>query len=147
MNWSAKYLSLLFALLVFASACKKRPVKSTFGEQFELVPGQKVKLSEGKRGDTDLEIKFIEVKEDSRCPLKTECVWPGEAIVVLLLQTNTASGGGVKEVSSSTNGSIPGPVIEFADYSIELLAVTPYPEAGHTIPADDYRVKMQVFLD
>lgn len=141
---------LLFSLTVlFVSGigCKKAPVKSTFGEQFQLVVGQKVKLSDGKNQEQDLEIKFIEVKDDSRCPQNADCFWDGEAVVKFALEKDGFSGSMIMELSTSPNGTVKGPVTDTLGYTFEIISVTPYPQAGQTIDPNNYRVTMRVFLN
>ena len=73
----------LLAVLAVAGSCelKLSPTKSA---NFLLSPGQTARAQE-------LRVEFLEVLEDSRCPANTECVGPGDAIVLFRLRTSTAN--------------------------------------------------------
>jgi len=71
---------LLFVLFSYGiSSAQDAPIK---------VPqiGIKVALGETVHID-DLQIRFVEVLEDSRCPKYTECVWAGRARILIEVST------------------------------------------------------------
>ncbi|MEH2044235.1 hypothetical protein [Nostoc sp.] len=90
----------------------------------------------------NLEIKFSEVIQDSRCPSNVTCIWQGEVIIGLDIIKNG------KQVSTLTLTLIPGrdPLpIQLSDKSsVKLIRVSPYPINGKTIALQDYIVKIVV---
>ncbi len=81
-------------------------------------------------GDGALEIRFVEVASDSRCPKGETCIWEGDAIVRLAL----TSGGeaGLLDLHTTARASREG---EFAGWRIELIGLGPPPIAGNPAPA------------
>lgn len=56
------------------------------GETFRLSPGQRVAV-----GDDGLVVGFRGVRDDSRCPTDVECVWSGDAAVVVSVAVGRAA--------------------------------------------------------
>ena len=75
-----------------------------------------------------LEVGFAKLVEDSRCPANVNCIWAGQAKI--LVEVRDVSYGESWDRYELTLGD--GPV-DFDGYSIEFLALDPYPptpEAG-----------------
>lgn len=90
------------------------------------------------------EIHFENVISDSRCPQGTNCVWPGEAEVLLKIRR----GSEVKEVklklpatAASEKGTL---VIETSEKAAYAYALQPYPVAGEKISAGDYFLDLYI---
>ena len=124
-------------LVVLTAACSSTPTSPDVvnGRPFELRAGATAALPDGLR------IKFQTVRSDSRCPMDALCVWAGEAIVALSL---TAANGGpeTRELKTTPSGS----VAAYADYTISLTALAPYPRASQQIRPDDYVATLVVTL-
>ena len=103
------------------------------GEPFDVRVGQTAYVA-----DTRLSIHVDGVPEDSRCPQDVQCVWAGNARVVLELRdgenTDTASVSSTLEPHAVTRW----------DYRIELVNVEPETTAGQPIPQSEYRVRLLV---
>jgi hypothetical protein len=118
--------SLLLALMIVS--CDS-PTAFRLGNQFWLGYGQSVTLAQ-----TRLSVRFKTLKEDSRCPENLDCIWAGNAAVIISL-----SGEDVllntyldpKEVSRS-------------GYRITLLAVRPYPGPDKQYSPQEYHVRLVV---
>jgi hypothetical protein len=125
----------LLALLAVAGSCelKLSPTKSA---NFLLSPGQTARAQE-------LRVEFLEVLEDSRCPANTECVGPGDAIVLFRLRTSTASPSEVElhVVDPARRAAV------FDGYIVELTALGPYPVSGQTIAHNQYRAAIGIRLE
>ena len=108
-------------------------VCARLGEPFDVRVGQTAYIA-----DTRLSIQVDGVPEDSRCPRDVQCVWAGNARVVLGLRdgehTDTASLSSTLEPHSLTRW----------DYRIELVNVEPETTAGQPIPQSEYRVRLLV---
>ena len=116
--------------------CSPKPVESgvRLGQEFSLSIGQKAAIT----GET-IEITFLKVLEDSRCPRGAQCIWEGRAIsLVSVVSNNTteiqlAEGGLTDHTNRQT----------FRDYQIDFHLL-PYPEVGTEITADQYRLQLTV---
>ena len=62
------------------AACSGSPAEVLPGREFELELGQAVRIA-----GTDLNVSFVAVEQDSRCPADVTCVWAGDASVNLRL--------------------------------------------------------------
>ena len=90
------------------------------GEPFELRFGQRVHLA-----DAPLDVEFLTVQEDSRCPIGVTCVWAGRCTVTLAL---TPEGQDGQKVDLTIQPGDPKAAIaELLGYQVELHAVKPHP--------------------
>ncbi|MGR0482560.1 MAG: hypothetical protein ACTFAL_14485 [Candidatus Electronema sp. V4] len=80
----------------------------------------------------DLSIQFSSVSSDSRCPTGVQCVWAGNAEIVLEL-----SGDGNHAAALNTNPQFPQSY-RTSEHVVTLKELKPYPEAGQTIAVNDY---------
>jgi hypothetical protein len=74
--------------------------KTRLGEEFSLPVGQSVVIT-----GEDLDIKFVEVSEDSRCPKDVTCVWEGRVTAVVEIST----GGSSQQLNLSQPGLTDAP--------------------------------------
>jgi len=96
---------------------------------------------EGATADGKLKIKFLSVAEDSRCPKGVNCIWEGNARVVL--EAGTSGGKAVKlELNTSPREGAAGG--EYGQYLIKLVDVAPYPVEGQTNKPGNYTVTLVV---
>ncbi|MBI2832153.1 MAG: hypothetical protein HYX79_07850 [Chloroflexi bacterium] len=105
------------------------------GEEFTLSIGQTVAI----RGES-LQVGFLDVVGDSRCPKGVVCVWQGEVSCAIRV---TVSG-----VSEDVIWKQPGLTdersrITYKGYQF-AFEVESYPEAGKTIGKEEYRIRMVV---
>lgn len=77
-------------------------------------------------------IKFVDLIEDSRCPIDTQCVWAGNAKIKVQLTKN----GRAKTVEMNT-GTEPR-TIRFEGYEIKITKLTPAPASNIRIRKDGY---------
>ncbi|HSI88913.1 MAG TPA: hypothetical protein VK918_07635 [Pyrinomonadaceae bacterium] len=83
---------------------------------------------------TSIEIQFIRVVEDSRCPEGVDCIWAGRAVV----EVRAAKDGLSSEtVSLSSDGDTAS--FEFSGYRIHFEKLEPYPKEGEKIGEGDYK--------
>lgn len=125
------YLVVFLAIALTASGCGGGPsdVQARLNEEFSLSMGQRA-LIPGE----NLEIRFDEVIEDSRCPRDVTCIWAGRVTCTVELT----------HVGSSYRMALTEPGLT-DEYSKEMYEgyeltfhVTPYPEAGKKILRDAY---------
>ncbi len=115
-------------LLLLPIACSET-TDPELGEVFDLAFGQSTQIH-----NENLSIKFLEVAEDSRCPTSVECVWEGNAGILLLISQDTVS----------LNTTLEPKEIDIGSYVIELISVSPYPETTEPINKEDYTIELVV---
>lgn len=103
---------------------------AVLGEDITLAPGERAVFAE-----QNLEVQFVRVIEDSRCPHDVTCVWAGEVRVQLAVRS--AAGDAQLEV-------IAGQSAAYDAYSVSLLAVQPERATSAPIPASEYRATLRV---
>ena len=101
---------------------------AALGQEFDIRVGQWVRI-EGER----LRVTFDRVAEDSRCPEGVQCVWAGNAKVVLKLSK------GRRRVSTlSLNTGTDPKQAAYRGYEVKLVKLDPYPNQKRTIRRRDY---------
>ena len=107
------------------------------GQPFTLALGREAVLPEA-----DLVLRFADVLEDSRCPTQVNCVWAGQArILVGVIEQGEFAG--VFEMN--TNPPLKLEAFTYAEYEIRLTALNPYPEQpAPPIPLEDYEATFVV---
>ena len=73
---------------------------------------------------TRIKVKFIELIEDSRCPVDVNCVWAGNAKIKLRF-----SKGSDEEVVE-LNTTLKPQTIDFGGYRFKLAGLTPRPRSN-----------------
>lgn len=105
---------------------------------FVLRMGQEVLIADQK-----LKIKFVSVTEDSRCPKGVDCIWAGNARVVVRLTKGTGKpierqlDTNPREESQAETGDL-------SNYQIKLVSLDPYPVADKPIAAQSYAATLVV---
>lgn len=91
-------------------------------------------------GDTavvdGLTITFEEVAEDSRCPQNVICVWPGMALVDLVIE------GEPYQLLVTAPEAAPDAGVRFGDRVVFAVDLTPYPVEGDEQPASEHVVEI-----
>ncbi len=88
----------------------------------------------------DLQIRFIGVPEDSRCPADVECVWAGNAKIVLGVSLKEST----DETTLTLNSTLDPHEALYAGYRIRFVSLKPTPLSGRTINPAEYRVTLIV---
>ena len=102
---------------------------------FTLAPGQTARIeSEG------MDIRFVNVTGDSRCPQGVECIWAGQVTCAVEITKNNILNQ-VTLTDSAGSGASTGQ--DFQNYHI-FFSVTPSPVAGKLIDGNDYRLTLTV---
>jgi hypothetical protein len=84
-------------------------------------------------------IEFDSVAEDSRCPKGVNCVWAGNAKVLLKVKKDAGQPATV-ELNTNTNPK----TSRLLEYEFRLKELKPYPEANTIIKSSDYEVSLSV---
>ncbi len=107
------------------SACIRSSTGPQLGDNVELRYGASVMLP----GDT-VNVQFTDVTADSRCPTGAQCVWAGEATMLLTVGYN-------QQVSLTLGADATRAMAIARGARITLVALKPYPTLnGSPVKAD-----------
>ncbi len=81
-----------------------------------------------------IELKFIRVVSDSRCPEGAQCLWAGAISVEILLDKS------VRLVIPSLDN-----LTTYRGYKIIVTQAMPFPKLGSIIREEDYKVEFKIF--
>lgn len=97
-------------------------VAASADDPIEIEVGQTVVFE-----DLNARIRFVAVREDSRCPVNLDCFWQGRvrANFVLIYQGGAHPFAVEGYVGGTDEGT--GLIVEVADLNITLAALAPYP--------------------
>ena len=109
------------------------PGRTPLGQSFELRAGSSAALEGG------LQITFVRVPSDSRCPMDALCIRAGEALVAL-----TVSQDGRNPASRELRTDGAAAETTYLDFSIKLIALAPYPRSDRQILPEDYVATLAV---
>ncbi len=123
------FVFVILALSVIGCDSSTGPTGPGLDEEFVLAFGQTVTLK-----NYSLTITFKSVLEDSRCPTGAECVWAGNAKIVIE----------VSQTDIELNTTLEPKQAGYLAYSIQLLAVNPYPKLNEQLQPEDYSIKLIV---
>ena len=134
--------SILLLGCVLLAACTSGPeieptgtaIELTIDESFVLAPGETAVIAA-----RNMEITFVEVPEDSRCPEDAVCVWAGNALVQLEV---VRDGVELAIGLNTTEGSKSAPVADNLELALEGLG--PMPTTLGPIDKGDYRATLQL---
>jgi hypothetical protein len=118
----------------------KKPVgkvETTLNTQFQLKYGQNAQIRTER-----LEVNFIEVTEDSRCPSDVACIWQGQVTVGLNLTKNGKNFGKLNLTLSPDGNNLA--MQSFDRYTVKLMQVLPYPKSDQKTRIADYSVTLVV---
>jgi hypothetical protein len=127
-------------LLALAIACSdpqgpeisgEYAVHPGLGEPFVLEVGERALIAEA-----DLDVRFLEVSADSRCPSHALilCVWQGDAAVVVETSPQFADAE-----HHTLHTTLDPKAVDLGTVTLQLVQLDPYPEDVGPIPIEDYR--------
>lgn len=126
-------LSLLCAAFTAGCALATEPGTAALDREFGVREGEQVEVDGGS-----LTVRFLDVAEDSRCPVGVQCAWAGEGVVVLRL---SQAGREPAEVTLRTTPDKDSGTYE--GYLVALRGLDPHPRAGAS-PPETYRATLEV---
>ena len=125
-----------------AGAPQPREFQVDTQEPFEMAPGDHVFIA-----NTNLELSFSFVYNESRCPTNVNCVHPGSASILIDI---TRQGGSSSQMIVSIPGLVRTPyefndIVQIDGLRFKLLKLSPHPvNPGEPIPEADYRALLSV---
>jgi hypothetical protein len=136
MRKSALLLVVLAALLSVNLACSSGDIKAGLGEEISLAISQKVLIT-----GENLEIRFKEITEDSRCARDVVCIWEGRVVNLLEIIKDGVS----QEITMTQPGLTDHPSQESFQGYIFTFNIEPYPQkAEEPIKDSEYRLILTV---
>ena len=130
--------SLLTACMILASGCTANAdtaIEASLDKDFQLQIGQSALLAA-----ENLEVGFQAVTSDSRCGKGETCIWEGNATARIWVRID----GGAKEESELHSSSRMLTAVDFANFSIGLVALNPPAIAGRDIEQTEYIATFRV---
>jgi len=100
-----------------------------YGEEFELAFGEEVNV-----GLERIEIEFLDVLEDSRCPSNVTCVWAGNGEVEIRFS----------DEKIRLNTYLEPHVAAISNVDIQLISLNPYPEHPRQFKKEDYVIRLLI---
>lgn len=126
----------LVLMLLLGMACAEKPPTGPsvpLNQEFTLSPGATATVQ-----GTSIQIQFVRVSGDSRCPRDAVCIQGGDALVHVRV---TGNGAGDYELHTG-NESLAA--VTHGDLRIELVTLQPYPFSSRTIAPEEYRATLAV---
>ena len=119
---------LLLSATALSAGQTKRAETAKVEDGILVKQGKEVKV----KGE-DLQLTFVSVMDDSRCPEGATCVWAGNGRVHLIARN---SKGDCAEFDLNT--TLEPLEHDFGRYQIKLVQLSPYPSIKHTSKPDEY---------
>jgi hypothetical protein len=133
--------ALVFALLPATPAsadADATPVTAT--SEIQVPYGQMASADAGA-----LQLTFVSVDEDSRCPREVMCVWQGRAVIRVRAEVNDADQGEVALTTTVVPGNGPSTAdATIGPYTLRLVEMTPYPSVSQQPGKDEYVATVRV---
>ena len=126
----------VLCLLVVTACDEQNPVGPTVGmnERFTLAPGEVATVR-----DADLNVQFVDVTGDSRCPADAICIQGGDALVNIRVLDNGATSAYELHTGDSSRATVTHKQVRIA-----LVELAPYPFSSRTIAPGEYRATLTV---
>jgi hypothetical protein len=126
----------LIQILFFVSFIFVSCSKDTLSDSFKIGLENEFQYGEiNQSDDNSLKFSITEIN-DSRCPSDVVCIWEGEAIVKIKIESPQKA-----TINLSTYDNL---IDTLANYSFELIDVSPYPISTKTIKLNDYTVTLKI---
>jgi hypothetical protein len=128
---------LVVLCLLAVTACdEQNPVGPTVGvnERFTLAPGEVATVR-----DVDVNVQFVDVTGDSRCPADALCIQGGDALVHIRVLDRGATSAYELHTGDSSRATVTHNQLRIA-----LVELQPYPFSSRTIAPGEYRATLTV---
>lgn len=120
-----------YFLLVLFTACESPLTNHVYdyNEEFEMTLGEEVRI--GREG---IQVEFVDVLEDSRCPSDVTCVWAGNGKVQIRFDRNNIQ----------LNTYLEPQEVSIENVNIQLVSLEPYPEEPRQFEKEEYKVRLLI---
>ena len=134
-----KTISIYIVLICFCAFAKAQNGTS----KEEIKHPVEIKLGVGEHQQIkNVEITFLGVIEDSRCPKDVDCVWAGEAKIKVLVKEKGIDAVEKELVFNSIGKAIS--VYTSESVTIKAVRLSPYPETSIAISKRMYYLELEV---
>lgn len=123
---------LVASLLVLVGFGSFSSVSAKQGQQIS------VKINAEARANGGVRVKFVELVEDSRCPVDTNCIWAGNAKIKVQVSRNGRTR--VLELNTMQEGADP----VFAGHKFRLVDLDPDLRSNVRINRNGYVAKIRI---
>ncbi len=106
------------------------------GQEFELAPGQSATV-----GPEALRVTFQRVSNDSRCAVDVNCIWEGDATVVLSVVRPSRPQAGLELHTSRRGGEAEE---TYEGHLVRLVRLAPQPVSSRATDPASYRATLLV---
>ncbi len=126
----------VLCLLAVTACDEQNPVGPSVGmnERFTLAPGEVATVR-----DVNLNVQFVNVTGDSRCPADAICIQGGDALVNIRVLDNGATSAYELHTGDSSRAAVMHRQVRIA-----LVELQPYPFSSRTIAPGEYRATLTV---
>jgi hypothetical protein len=129
-----KKLMLIAVVTLLLFACNRE--KETFPESFPIGAEKSVKVGDEYLSDVQsLKFKITEM-QDSRCPSDVVCIWQGEALVTIDVESPVEG--------KLTLSTFDNQLDTLGNFSFELVEVLPYPVSTKIIKLEEYEIRLKI---
>ena len=129
-------LTALLFVLAAAGVCAAQTAR--VGREFEARAGRVVTLDGGA-----LRLRLVRVESDSRCPVDVDCVWAGNAEVLVEVGGRGWRGRQTLKLDTSAGGERASE-LRYGRYTIKLVSLSPQPRSSRKIAQGQYRATLLV---
>ncbi len=126
-----------FIILLLIASCNQDSVwviDIPSNQEFTLKLGEQASID-----NANLFVRFIDVVEDSRCPINARCIWAGNGKIALEIQKPNAD-----KITATLNTTLQPQTAVYHSYEIQFKQLRPEPIAGSEIKPEDYRATLVV---
>lgn len=129
---------LVFFTIIFAFAQDSTTVKVK-------TPKIVSKLMYGKTINVkDLELKFVALESDSRCPKGVQCVWAGEAVALVDVFRNGEKIEQKRITFPVRRRDLTGNLFTSESLNVSGFNIAPYPKHNIKINTEDYYIQLDI---
>lgn len=121
------------------SSTQQDIIHADFGNQFNLKLNQSAIINSG-----EVQVTFLEVTEDSRCPSDLNCFWAGQIEVSVNILENGHDLGFLRLVNNESRKDLA--IKRISKYLIEFMKAEPFPKRNQHIELSDYIISLTVYL-
>lgn len=118
-------------LISFSDRSKLVQISAQLNQPFQLKGDQAAVIT-----PDHLKVRFLNVSNDSRCPIGVQCPWAGQATVVIRVEKNDSALGDFSLILNAASQE--QTAIRVDNYSIKLLDLTPHPKQNQQIKLSEY---------
>ena len=129
----------LLLLAALPAGCHKPEVVTALDHDFHLSVGGQALLPKER-----LEVGFLRVASDSRCPEGAACAQAGEAVLAMWMGREAGTPEPFEARLPANVVPDSGAVIEHGDYRLRLFWLDPRPRVSESLDTTAYRLRLRV---